>query len=125
MLTTTALAKICSNDNLRYCKIPFGNSVGNQSLDKSTFPTEDSFTETMFFQSYRNWLTVIKMTATPEVAVGWYEHHSRMLHDECFSTSFKAWHDMDKQLCTQFINCPFTIDPDSSTDIHLLEHAHM
>src|SRR5882724_5835653 len=28
---------------------------------------------------------------------------------------------MDKQLNTQFINSPFTIDPDSSTYIHLLE----
>jgi len=65
------------------------------------------------------------MIVTPNVAVGWYEHHSRMLHDECFSTAFNAWHNMDKQLHTQFINCPFTIDPESSTYIHLLERAHM
>jgi len=59
------------------------------------------------------------MIATPEVALGCYEHHSRMLCDELFS-SFNTWHNMDKQLCTQFINHPFTIDPDSSTYIHLL-----
>jgi len=72
MLTTTALAKICSNNNLKYLKyrkIPFGNSVGKKSLDESTFPTEYSLDETMFFQSYRNWLTVIDMIAAPEVAV--------------------------------------------------------
>ena len=32
---------------------------------------------------------------------------------------------MDKQLCIQFINQPFAIDPDSLTYIHLLERACM
>jgi len=50
----------------------------------------------MFFQSYRNWLTVIDMIAMLEVTVGWYEPHSRMLCDDCFSPSFDAWRDMDK-----------------------------
>jgi len=89
MLTTATHAKIC-NDNLKYHKIPFGNGIGKQSLDMSTFPTEDSLTETMFFKSYRNWLTVIDMIVIPEVVVGWYKHHSRMLCDEHFSTSFEA-----------------------------------
>jgi len=38
MLTTLALSKIWSNDNLKYHKIPFGNGVGKQSLDISSFP---------------------------------------------------------------------------------------
>ena len=54
MMTTSALSKIHSNDNLKYHKIPFGNSVGKQSLNEASFPAEDSLTETMFFQSYRN-----------------------------------------------------------------------
>src|SRR5882724_7164332 len=57
MLTTSALNKICSNNNLKYRKIPFGNGIGKQSLDEASFPAENSLTETTFFQSYRNWLT--------------------------------------------------------------------
>ena len=125
MLTTSALSKIRSNDNLKFRKIPFGNGVGKQSLDESFFPMEDVLTETSFFQSYRNWLTVIDLITTPEVAVGWYEHHSRMLRDKHFSSSFDAWRNMDKQLRTQFINRPFIIDPTDSTYIHLLERARM
>ena len=48
-----------------------------------------------------------------------------MLHDKWFSSSFNAWCEMDKQLHTQFINHPFTIDPTSSTYIHLLECTFM
>jgi len=125
MLTTSALSKIRSNDNLKFRKIPFGNGVGKQSLDESSFPMEDALTETSFFQSYRNWLTVIDLITTPEVVVGWYEHHSRMLHDKHFLSSFNAWHNMDKQLCMKFINRPFVIDPTDSTYIHLLECTHM
>src|SRR5882724_21741 len=103
MLTTSALSKIHGNDNLKYHKIPFGNGVGKQCLDESSFPL-DSLSETTFFQAYRNWLTVIDMIAMPKVAVGWYEHHSRILHYERFSSSFDVWQDMDKQLQMQFIN---------------------
>ena len=91
MMTTSTLSKICSNDNLKYRKIPFGNGVRKQSLKKASFPAEESLTETTFFQSYMSWLTMIDMIATPEVVVGWYEHHSRMLHDNQFSSLFDAW----------------------------------
>jgi len=53
MLTTSALNKICSNNNLKYRKIPFGNGIGKQSLDEASFPAENSLTETTFFQSYQ------------------------------------------------------------------------
>jgi len=86
MLTTSTLSKIHSNDNLKYCKIPFGNGIGKQSLNKSSFLSEATLTKTSFYQSYRNWLTVIDMIATPEVAIGWYENHSRMLRNEQFSS---------------------------------------
>jgi len=125
MITSSSLTKIRNNDNLKYRKIPFGNGVGKMSLDETSFPPESSLTETSFFQAYRNWLTIIDMIAMPEVVLGWYKHHSRMLHDKHFSSSFEAWRDMDRQLRTQFINRPFTVDPDSSTYIHLLEHACM
>jgi len=114
------------NYNLKFRKIPFGNGIGKQSLDEASFPDENSLTETSFLQAYRNWLTVIDIVATPDVAMGWYEHHSRMLRDEKFSSFyFEAWWDMDKQLRTQFITRPFAIDPYSTTYIQLLEHLRM
>jgi len=36
MLTTSPLSNICSNDNLKYHKIPFGNGIGKQSLNESS-----------------------------------------------------------------------------------------
>src|SRR5882724_12522459 len=82
MLTTSALSKICMNDSLRFCKIPFGNGIGKQSLDESSFPGEDTLMETTFLQAYRNWLTIIDVIATADVAVGWYKHHDHMLRDD-------------------------------------------
>jgi len=125
MLTTAALLKIQMNDNLKFHKVPFGNGIGKQSLDKVSFPGEDSLTETTFLQAYRNWLTIVDIIATADVAVGWYEHHSRMLRDDKFLASFDAWQDMDKQLHTQFIARPFTIDPYSPTYVQLLERSRM
>ena len=125
MLTSSTLSKIRSNNNLKYRMIPFSNGIGRQSLDNSSFPLEDLLTETTFFQSYRNWLTLIDLVSTPEVVLGWHEHHSRMLHDEHFSSSFDAWCDMDKQLCPQFISHLFNIDPTSPTYLHLLGCDHM
>jgi len=65
------------------------------------------------------------MVSCPEVAVGWYKHHSKMLQDQKFSTSFEAWHNMDKQLCTQFIDSPFIVDPTCSTYFQIFKQAHM
>ena len=82
--------------------------------------------ETSFLQAYRNWLTVIDIVSTPDVAVGWHKHHFRMLRDEKFSGYyFEAWWDMDKQLHTQFFSHPFAIDPYSTTYVQLLECLHM
>src|SRR5882724_11213261 len=120
-LTTAALSKIHTNDCLKLHKIPFGNGIRKQSLDKSSFPSEDSLMETTFLQVYRNWLTIIDVIVTANVAVGWYEHHSCMLQDDKFMAYFDAWCDMDKQLHTQFISHPFLVDPNSTTYVQLLE----
>jgi len=48
MLTMSVLSMICTNDNLKFHKIPFGNGLRKQSLDKVTFPVEDSLTEMTF-----------------------------------------------------------------------------
>ena len=81
--------------------------------------------ETTFLQAYRNWLTIIDVIATADVAVGWYEPHSHMLCDDKFTAYFDAWCDMDKQLHMQFISHPFIVDPNSTTYLQLLEQAHM
>jgi len=99
--------------------------VGKYILNSDLFPDKDSLTEQTFFQAYRNWLTVIDIIVTPDVAVGWYKHHSRMLRDDKFTAFFDAWCNMDKQLCMQFIIRPFQIEPYSATYIQLLERSHM
>jgi len=104
---------------------PFGNGVGKQSLDESSFPGEDTLMETTFLQAYRNWLTIIDIIVTADVTVSWYEHHSHMLRDKKFNAYFNAWCDMDKQLHMQFITCPFIVDPCSTTYVQLLEWACM
>jgi len=121
MLTTAALSKIRSNDGLKYHKIPFSNGAGKQSLDESLFPPESSLSESLFLQAYRNWLTIIDIITSLEVAVGWYEHHAKMLQDQKFLASFEAWHDMDRQLHTQFIDNLFIVDPTSTTYTQLFE----
>src|SRR5882724_5595812 len=41
-------------------------------------------TETTFLQAYRNWLMVIDVISTPDMAIRWNEHHSRMPRDDKF-----------------------------------------
>ena len=125
MLTTSALAKICANISLKYHKIPFGNGTGKQSLDESIFPPKDSLSESQFLQAYRNWLYIIDLILSPEVAIGWHEHHSKMLQDQHFSSPFDAWHDMDKQLHMQVVEDPIIIDPTCSTYSQLFECVWM
>jgi len=111
MLTTSVLSKIHTNDGLKFCKIHFGNGIGKQSLDETSFSGDDTLKETTFLQAYRNWLTIIDVVAAANVEVSWYEHHSQMLRDDRFTTYFDTWNDMDKQLHMQFITHPFTVDP--------------
>ena len=125
MLTTSALTKIWSNDGLKYHKIPYGNGTGKQSLDESIFPPENTLSESLFLQAYHNWLSVLDIVTMPEVAVCWYEHHSRMLHDQNFLASFEAWRSMDKHLHTQFIEDPFVVDPSCNTYTQLFECTQM
>src|SRR5882724_8636142 len=43
-----------------------------------------------FLQAYFNWLNIINLISSPEVAVGWHKHHSKMLQDQNFSSFFDA-----------------------------------
>ncbi|KAF8585568.1 hypothetical protein K439DRAFT_1560998 [Ramaria rubella] len=125
MLTTAILNKICNNDNLKFKKIPFGNGAGKQSLDESQFPPESSLDTFLFFQAYMNWLTIIDAIADPRLAVGWYEHHAKMPHDENFNITFLAWQEPDRQLCSQFMIKPFLVNPYHATYVQLFEHARV
>jgi len=98
MLMTSASSNICSNDRLKYYKILFSNGAGWQSLDESLFPSDNSLSESFFLQAYHNWLTIIDIIMSPQVAVAWYRNHSKMLQDQKFSASFEAWCNMDRQL---------------------------
>ncbi|KAF8588739.1 hypothetical protein K439DRAFT_1613244 [Ramaria rubella] len=68
MLTISALNCIRNNDNLKFKKVPFGNSAGKQSLNESQFPSKSSIL--LFFQAYRNWLSVIDIISNPQLALG-------------------------------------------------------
>jgi len=63
MLTTAALSKIHTNNSLKFRKIPFGNGISKQSLGESSFPGKESLMEITFPPAYRNWLTIIIVTA--------------------------------------------------------------
>jgi len=63
------------------------------------------------------------MVSSMEVVVGWHEHHSKMFQAQKFSTSFETWHDMDRQIHTQFIDNPFVIEPMDMTYMQLFEQV--
>ena len=69
MLTTSALSKVCSNNSLKYHKILFGNGAGHQLFNKSIFLPKNSLSESLSLQAYHNWLTIINIVLSPEVAV--------------------------------------------------------
>ena len=67
----------------------------------------------------------MEMISSPEVVFGWHEHHAKMLQDQKFLASFEAWHNMDRQLCTQLIDNPFVVDPTCTTYTQLFEWSRM
>ncbi|KAF8510531.1 hypothetical protein JB92DRAFT_2831525 [Gautieria morchelliformis] len=123
MLTTAALDRIRSNDNLRYKKIPFGNGVGKQSLDDSFFPAEESLDTATFLQAYQNWLSVVDKLADAALAKGWHCHHARMLADTAFAQHLSAWRMLDRTLRAQFTDKPFLVDPNDPTYFAMFERA--
>ena len=68
LLTTVALDRIEFNDGLKFHKIIFGNGIGKHSFDVSSFPTEQSLSESEFWQAYRNWLSLIDIITDPPIA---------------------------------------------------------
>ena len=124
MLTTSALSRIHTNNNLKFHKIPFGNGLRKQSLDKVTFPVENSLTEMIFLQAYRNWLMLIDIVLTPDIAIGWHEHHSRILRDNKFTTFFHTWHDMEKNYILNSLPTPLILTLTASPTFNFWrEHA--
>ena len=57
LLTTATLDRIQLNQNVKFQRITFGNGTGHTSIDETTFPAEDSLSESDFWQAYRiGWL---------------------------------------------------------------------
>ena len=92
LLTTASLDRICNNQNLWFHKVPFGNGVGKQTLDDSSFPTEDTLDATTFLQAYCNWLSIVDRLADSILAGGFHSHYDRMIADSCFNTHFLMRH---------------------------------
>jgi len=40
------------------------------------FHSQQNSSQNVLLSGYRNWLTIIDIIATPDMAIGWYEHHS-------------------------------------------------
>jgi hypothetical protein len=123
MLTVSSLHRIRCNINLHYRKIPYGVSVGRQSLDENDFSPEDSLTNHDFLQCYSNWLTILDIIATPEMTAGWRIHRALMTEDSDWPHSFLAWRLHDQYLRTQFMAESFILNPDSEDYRHLFEKA--
>ena len=121
VLTTASLDRICSNQNLRFCKVPFSNGSGKQKLDDSSFPTEGSLDATTFLQAYRNWLTVVDHLANSILAGGSHSHYDCMIADPCSNMHLSAWHALNKTLCSQFMIKPLLIDTKNPTYFALFE----
>ena len=83
MLTTAALNRIRSNDNLKYVKVP--NSAVKQTLNPSQFGSEDDLSSDNWDQAYSNWLVLLKSIAENQVLEGWQQHRDAMRRDEDFS----------------------------------------
>ena len=90
-LTTAALDHIQLIKNVKFWCITFGNGTGHTSIDENTFPTEDSLSESDFWQAYKNWLALVKLLSGPAVVDGWHSHHGKMISDHHFSLWFPAW----------------------------------
>jgi hypothetical protein len=122
-LTVPALNRICCIMNLHYRKIPFSVGAGRQSLDESDFPPEDSLTAHDFLQGYTNWLMILDIIVTPEMAASWRVHRALMTEDADWPQTFPAWRLHDQYLCTQFMAKSFILNPDSEDYRHLFEKA--
>ena len=79
LLTTAALDHIQLIKNVKFWCITFGNGTGHTSIDENTFPTEDSLSESDFWQAYKNWLALVKLLSGPAVVDGWHSHHGKMI----------------------------------------------
>ena len=121
LLTTAALDHIQLNQNVKFRRITFGNGAGCTSIDETTFPAEDSLSESDFWQAYKNWLALVKLLCGPAIVDGWHSHHGKMISDHHFSLWFPAWRAHDKLLQVRFMSKPFIIDTKNFAYLHQFE----
>ena len=98
LLTTAALDHIQLNQNVKFRHITFSNGAGQTSIDETSFPSEESLSESDFWQAYKNWLALVELLSGTAVVKGWYAHHGKMISDCHFSCWFPAWRAHDKLL---------------------------
>src|SRR6266481_7452506 len=60
LLTASSLECIELNQNMKFCRIAFVNEAGKTTIDESTFPNEDSMSQSNFWQAYMNWLELVE-----------------------------------------------------------------
>ena len=109
LLTTAALHHIQLNQNVKFRHITFENGSGCTSIDETTFPAEDSLSESDFGK-LQNWLALVNLLCGPAIVHGWRSHHGKMVSDCRFSLWVLAWHAHDKLLRVHFMSKPFVID---------------
>ena len=94
-------------------------------LDESHFPPEDALTDAKYMQAHKDWLALMKTSAESSIYDGWKAHHDRMCDDPDLLKWAQAWCSHGKQLHTSFMDCPFIINPDSSTYHHQFKCEHL
>ena len=109
LLTTATLHRIQLNQNVKFQRITFGNGSGCTSIDETTFPAEDSLSQSDFGK-LQNWLALVKLLCGPAIVHGWHSHHGKMVSDRHFSLWFPARRAHDKLLRVLFMLKPFVID---------------
>ena len=97
-LTTSALDHIQVNQNVKYRKIPFRHGAGKIAINETSFPLEESLTETDFWQASKNWLILVETLTGPAITEGWRVHHRKMFSDCHFSQWYPTWRAHDKLL---------------------------
>ena len=67
MLTTVALNKIETNQDMKYKHITYSSGAGKTFLDEAAFLAEDDLSDFEFGQAYTNRLTQIEMVSDPMI----------------------------------------------------------
>src|SRR5882724_2154872 len=99
-------------------RFPLAMQPASMHLTNLIFPQRNP---SLTSNSCKHWLALMKISAEPSIYNGWKTHHNRNCDDPDLLKWAHAWRSHDKQLHSSFMDCPFIIDPDSSTYWHQFE----